>query len=169
MDRKEFEEAVERGITHFQVLGVGNGSNTLIKHGEIVELALDDYSMSPAFYFPKREVRDSRNWTWIPLRYLEPVEIEESACTDTNAHYITKGVQPIEYCQQFMTKEQFEGSCMKDIVKYISRFGKKDNKAKEARKILDYALWLAMNTMGKRINPMKYNHTEIFKALGIEK
>lgn len=192
MNRQEFENALAYGIKLFQVVDQ-DCTQSEVKNGEIVELRADDEEDNlPAFYYPNKEPRD-RKWgeceraTWdymniaglepfIPNRHTttfaiepqgEPINVSDEA-TDTNAHYITNGVQPIQFCQQFMTKEQFEGACMKDMVKYISRFGKKDDKVKEAKKIVDYALWLAMSTMNAEIDPMKHNHTEIFKALGVE-
>lgn len=89
---------------------------------------------------------------------------------ETNSHYIGK-IQPIEFLQSILSDNKninpFQGACIKDIIKYSSRFGKKDDKEKEAKKIVDYSLWLLLETMGVEINPTKHNHTEILKSLGV--
>lgn len=87
--------------------------------------------------------------------------------TDTSKHYAHL-IQPIEYIQQVMKHlpiNPFEGACIKDIIKYCSRYGLKDDKQKEAKKILDYALWLYMESQGMTINPRIHNHEEIYNAL----
>ena len=187
MTRDEFTKWVQLGITKFIVARAD--SRSLFKTGEIIELKEDDGSNKPAFWFPNKEPRDD-NWIydgeedkcwcyfeianvypWLSWQVPVPDEDTEAPIketTDTNAHYVFDGIQPIEYCQKVLTKEQFEGACIKDIIKYLSRFGKKDEKLKEAKKVIDYALWLAMSVGDKKVDPMKHNHTEIFKALGIE-
>ena len=95
---------------------------------------------------------------------------EESVVTDTNLHYQHK-TQPIVYIQEIMQDlpvNGFEGACIKDIVKYCSRYGLKDDTVKEASKILDYALWLLLETKGVAIDPNKYNHKVILEKLGIK-
>lgn len=87
--------------------------------------------------------------------------------TDTSKHYAHK-IQPIEYIQSVMDDlpvNGFEGACIKDIIKYCSRFGLKDDKQKEAKKILDYALWLFMDVLGYTIDPRINNHESIEKLI----
>ena len=69
-----------------------------------------------------------------------------------DSHY-TGRVQPIEVMQSEMSKEQFEGFILGNIVKYALRFGKKDEKKKEAAKILRYAQWLNDLVNGMVIDP----------------
>ena len=69
-----------------------------------------------------------------------------------DSHY-TGRVQPIEVMQSEMSKEQFEGFILGNIVKYALRFGKKDEKEKESAKILRYAQWLNELVNGKVIDP----------------
>ena len=95
---------------------------------------------------------------------------EESIATDTNLHYQHK-TQPIVYIQEIMQDlpvNGFEGACIKDIVKYCSRYGLKDDTVKEASKILDYSLWLLLEAKGVAIDPNKYNHKVILEKLGIK-
>ena len=89
--------------------------------------------------------------------------------TDTNKHY-ERAIQPIEYIQCILNDlpvTPFEGACIKDIIKYSSRYGLKDNKVKEAKKILDYAFWLLLESAGFKVKPEHHNHTEILKRFGI--
>jgi len=68
-----------------------------------------------------------------------------------NAHYSRLDPQPIEYMQQAMTPEQFQGFCLGNVLKYALRFGHKDAREKEAQKIADYAKWLLNSTKGEKI------------------
>ena len=64
-------------------------------------------------------------------------------------------VEPIELMQAQMTREAFMGFLRGNIIKYASRFGKKDNESpvKEANKIRVYAEWLEVAAMGNVVNP----------------
>lgn len=89
--------------------------------------------------------------------------------TDTNKHY-ERAIQPIEFIQCTLKElpvTPFEGACIKDIIKYSSRYGLKDDKIKEAKKILDYAFWLLLESAGLKVNPEYHNYTEILKRFGI--
>lgn len=64
-------------------------------------------------------------------------------------------VEPIELMQAQMTREAFMGFLRGNIIKYASRFGKKDNEStiKEAAKIRVYAEWLEVAAMDDVVNP----------------
>ena len=64
-------------------------------------------------------------------------------------------VEPIELMQAQMTREAFMGFLRGNIIKYASRFGKKDNEStiKEAAKIRVYAEWLEVAARGNVVNP----------------
>ena len=64
-------------------------------------------------------------------------------------------VEPIELMQAQMTREAFMGFLRGKIIKYASRFGKKDNEStiKEAAKIRVYAEWLEVAAMNDVVNP----------------
>ena len=62
-------------------------------------------------------------------------------------------VEPIELMQAQMTREAFMGFLRGNIIKYVSRFGKKDNMVKEAAKIRVYAEWLEVAAMDDVVNP----------------
>ena len=64
-------------------------------------------------------------------------------------------VEPIELMQAQMTREAFMGFLRGNIIKYASRFGKKDDEShvKEATKIRVYAEWLELAAKGNVVNP----------------
>lgn len=62
-------------------------------------------------------------------------------------------VEPIELMQAQMSREAFMGFLRGNIIKYASRFGKKDEMAKEATKIRVYAEWLEVAAKGDNVNP----------------
>lgn len=72
-----------------------------------------------------------------------------------DVHYEKGSLQPIQYMQEQMNFEKFEGFCLGNIMKYSSRFGYKDGNSKvnEARKILNYAKALYVHEQDKKINP----------------
>lgn len=112
------------------------------------------------------EEKADNTWT-LPVTALTVYKPIINNATDTSNHY-AHTIQPIEYIQQVMKDlpvNGFEGACIKDIIKYCSRYGLKDDKQKEAKKILDYALWLYMESQNMIINPRTDNHEEIYKAL----
>jgi hypothetical protein len=88
-----------------------------------------------------------------------------------NKHYATHGIQPIEFIQQVLRTNPnvnpFEGACLKDIIKYSSRYGLKDAKINEAKKIVDYALWLLLEAMEVKVDPIKHNHANILKGFDL--
>lgn len=132
-------------------------------------------------YWATVQYRENETYTQktviVGVQYLTPYDVTDkesnvelakiNASTDTSKHY-AHSIQPIEYIQQVMKDlpvNPFEGACIKDIIKYCSRYGLKDNKQKEAKKILDYALWLYMESQNMTINPRIHNHEEIYKDL----
>lgn len=67
-------------------------------------------------------------------------------------HYFGS-IEPLELMQAQMTSEAFKGFLRGNIIKYVSRMGKKDPEEKEATKVLRYAQWLLKVTKGETINP----------------
>lgn len=79
--------------------------------------------------------------------------LDEHKSADT--HYERGSLQPIQYMQEQLSFERFEGFCLGNIIKYSSRFGRKDGNSKEneARKILNYAKALYIHEQNKKVNP----------------
>ena len=75
--------------------------------------------------------------------------------TAHDKHYANSSFQPIQFLQDYLSKEQFEGAMLFNIMKYCSRFGKKTGASKvdEARKILNYATALYKHECSQYINP----------------
>lgn len=63
--------------------------------------------------------------------------------------------QPIEYMQQVMSKGEFRGFCLGNIIKYACRVGYKDTIGGNAKKIEDYARWLRENEDGQPLSFQK--------------
>lgn len=59
-----------------------------------------------------------------------------------NSHYTVGGIQPIEYMRCKMTKEQYEGFCLGNVIKYISRCDFKSSKVSDLKKTKQYLDWL---------------------------
>lgn len=58
-------------------------------------------------------------------------------------HYKSLPIQPIEYMRKTLTAEQFEGFCLGNVIKYVSRYGRKGDKREQllkARQYLDFML-----------------------------
>lgn len=57
-------------------------------------------------------------------------------------HYASSAIQPIQYMVANFTHEEMVGFLKGNIIKYISRMGKKDDPTKETAKIKRYSEWL---------------------------
>lgn len=53
-------------------------------------------------------------------------------------HYKVGGIETIDYLEAKMTAEQFEGFCVGNALKYISRAGHKNDAAEDYRKAIWY-------------------------------
>ena len=53
-------------------------------------------------------------------------------------HYKVGGIETIDYLEAKMTPEQFEGFCVGNALKYISRAGHKNDAAEDYRKAIWY-------------------------------
>ena len=69
------------------------------------------------------------------------------------SHYEKSAMQPLEVSQVLLTKEQFEGALIFNIIKY--RMRKKGQDEADAYKARQYAYWLEMVKDGHIINPSK--------------
>jgi hypothetical protein len=65
--------------------------------------------------------------------------------THTGDHYCHGDHECIDVIRAWMTKEAFRDYLRGTLLKYLSRYGRKDNPTIEARKILVYATWLLAN------------------------
>lgn len=49
-------------------------------------------------------------------------------------HYTDGGIETIDFIEAKLTPEQFEGYLLGNVMKYISRLGKKGEKSEDAKK-----------------------------------
>lgn len=57
------------------------------------------------------------------------------------AHYANKQIEVIDYIRDTLTPEQFTGYCLGNVIKYISRYRKK-NGVEDLQKAQVYLDWL---------------------------
>jgi hypothetical protein len=63
-------------------------------------------------------------------------------------HYESCKIQPIEYMRALLSKEEFRGYLRGNVIKYISRYTKK-NMVEDLEKAKVYLNWLIDLEMGK--------------------
>lgn len=104
---------------------------------------------------------------WLPASDLELVahgggisketsEKEEhpnSGTSDQQNHYKNAARQPIEFMQELMTPEAFDGFLLGNILKYRLRAGYKDDAEKDIEKAAQYAYWRELAQKGVMIDP----------------
>lgn len=61
------------------------------------------------------------------------------------AHYTDGGIETIDFIQAKLTPEQFAGMCLGNALKYLSRAGKKGDRAEDLRK----ARWYITRLLGE--------------------
>ena len=71
--------------------------------------------------------------------------------TERAAHYKRLSPETIQRAQDVLTPEQFQGAMLYTMMRYIERFGHKDDTLKEALKISDYAGYLVKSLEGQRV------------------
>jgi hypothetical protein len=71
------------------------------------------------------------------------------------SHYEKSAMQPLEVSQVLLTKEQFEGALLFNIIKYRMRSNFKGQHDSDEYKARQYAYWLEMVKDGHIINPSK--------------
>ena len=61
----------------------------------------------------------------------------------TNSHYDAGGISTIDVIKNKLTKEQYEGFLLGNVIKYSLRLNHKGCKAADAAKMKEYSAWLA--------------------------
>lgn len=106
----------------------------------------------PKCKFYTRDFREKCSTCWFGDGDNPQVSYFEAIPTHYDEHYGGR-VQPIELMQAQMNPVEFQGFLRGNIIKYASRFGRKDECTKDAEKICRYAEWLKQAVDGKTINP----------------
>lgn len=73
-------------------------------------------------------------------------------------HYTVGGLQPIEYMKMKMTKEQYEGFLLGNVIKYVNRYPYKNGL--EDLKKAQYYLNALINEHGANLEPVEYEPEE---------
>lgn len=76
---------------------------------------------------------------------VDKVDSEVGACEDTkyhDTHYKSCAIEPIEAMQVLLSKEQFKGFLLGNVLKYRLRAGHKDNALSDIDKAVRYEQWL---------------------------
>jgi len=81
--------------------------------------------------------------------------MSETGASDKQQHYINAAMQPIEVMQKLLSKEQFEGFLLGNIIKYSARSPYKKQEHSDITKRNQYAYWLQLARTGVIINPTK--------------
>ena len=68
-------------------------------------------------------------------------------------HYMEGAMQAVEVCQALMTKEQFDGFLLGNIIKYRMRAKYKGKYDEDIRKSEQYNYWRKLAKQDKIINP----------------
>lgn len=71
--------------------------------------------------------------------------IDEADMVNSPAHYTDGGIEAIDYIEAKLTAEQFIGMCLGNALKYLSRAGKKGDRAEDLRK----ARWYITRALGE--------------------
>ena len=79
--------------------------------------------------------------------------MSETGASNKQQHYIDASMQPIELMQRVLSKEQFNGFLLGNIIKYSARAQYKHQEHDDIVKRNQYAYWLQLAKMGKMIKP----------------
>lgn len=71
--------------------------------------------------------------------------LEDAKNLILNSKHYSGKIETIDYMKDKLTDEQFEGYLMGNVIKYLSRYNKKDKEYKDLNKAFTYLLWLMQN------------------------
>lgn len=71
--------------------------------------------------------------------------LEDAKNLILNSKHYSGKIETIDYMKDKLTDEQFEGYLMGNVIKYLSRYNKKDKKYMDLNKAFTYLLWLIQN------------------------
>lgn len=71
------------------------------------------------------------------------------------SYYAESSLQPIEIMQKLMTKQQFLGFLIGNVIKYRLRAGHKEDAEKDLNKARQYSYWIYLLSTGAEINPVR--------------
>ena len=68
--------------------------------------------------------------------------LEDAKNLILNSKHYSGKIETIDYMKDKLTDEQFEGYLMRNVIKYLSRYNKKDKEYEDLNKAFTYLLWL---------------------------
>ena len=153
--------------------GWGRGIVKSIDPGEYgEEIAVEFKSSNDIFHSCGGRCKDEHGY-WLTAEELELVtrredstenvavegkkknekEVDRESSLDRQNHYKKAARQPIEFMQELMTPEAFDGFLLGNILKYRLRAGFKDDASKDIEKAAQYACWRELAKKGIMIDP----------------
>lgn len=122
------------------VLDGVNDTNEESEHSVELSVILDELAINALMSMTKNKDIDEFINELIIDQY-----VVENKLTNTDvsrqSHYMSQSIQPIEYMMAVMTPEQFVGYLWGNVIKYDSRWGKK-NGVEDLNKSEVYRKWL---------------------------
>lgn len=91
---------------------------------------------------------DYRNLLGCPLDICERVQEDDDKVNHPN-HYTFGSIEVIDYIRDKMTPDEFQGYCMGNILKYVSRH-KHKNGVEDLKKARVYLDWLIESEEGAK-------------------
>ena len=140
---------------------LGKGVVKYIDRGSVgEEVAVEFDGSNEYFHDCDGHCKDKRGY-WLYASDLALVARGEDAAksderdgtSDQQNHYKNAARQPIEFMQELMTPEAFDGFLLGNILKYRLRAGFKDDANKDIEKAAQYAYWRELAQKGVMIDP----------------
>lgn len=91
----------------------------------------------------------------------------ETVSSSKDEHYEKSAMQPLQVMQVLMSKEQFLGFLLGNVIKYTMRADYKGQKESDKRKAKTYYYWYTLALDGAIIDPVKDRVGEDFKIDGV--
>ena len=144
-----------------RVLALGRG---VVKYIDLEEdgklVAVEFENSDEHFHDCDGHCKDKHGY-WLSASNLALVAREEDVAksderdgtSDQQNHYKNAARQPIEFMQELMTPEAFDGFLLGNILKYRLRAGFKDDASKDIEKAAQYAYWRELAQKGVMIDP----------------
>jgi hypothetical protein len=144
-----------------RVLDLGRGVVKYIDpRGGRADVAVELDESNEYFHDCDGHCKDKRGY-WLYASDLALIAREEDVAksnehdgtSDQQNYYKNAARQPIEFMQELMTPEAFDGFLLGNILKYRLRAGFKDDANKDIEKAAQYAYWRELAQKGVMINP----------------
>ena len=119
---------------------------------EIEILQCVEYDMNPYRVKYSNQFHEDYVCDIIIDKYYTKIEENKMNIEENKHHLLWGDTQSIELIEDFLSKEEYIGFLKGNILKYQLRIGKKDDVAKELKKIQDYT-----NELNKMLNEKSNN------------